>query len=106
MDELKPIEVADPGGLPDAVRARVRRRRAVHRARAGAGVVCVMLVAMVGVMMVQVNDEQPRDAWEHNAVISLDDPMFDALDEGYRNNRVDTRWRAGARLDGDWVLEM
>ena len=108
MDELKPIEVADAGGLPDVVRAKVRRRRAVHRARAGAGVgvVGVMLVAMVGVMMVQVNDGPVRDAWEHNAVISLDDPMFDALDEGYRNNRVDTRWRAGARLDGDWVLEM
>ena len=45
MDELKPIEVADAGGLPDVVRAKVRRRRAVHRARAGAGVgvVCVML---------------------------------------------------------------
>lgn len=106
MDELKPIEVADAGGLPDAVRARVRRRRVVHRARVGASVVCVVLVALAGVMMVQVDDETTRDAWEHNAVISLDDPMFDALDEGYRNNRVDTRWRAGARLDGDWVLEM
>ena len=106
MDELKPIEVADAGGLPDAVRARVRRRREVHRARLGAGVVCVVLVAVVGVMMVQVDDETSRDAWEHDAVISLDDPMFDALDEGYRNNRADTRWRAGARLDGDWVLEM
>ncbi len=106
MDELKPIEIADAGGLPDAVRARVRRRRVAHRARVGVGVVCVMLVAAVGAMMVQVNDETSRDAWEHNAAISLDDPMFDALDEGYRNNRVDTRWRAGARLDGDWVLEM
>tara|TARA_E500000318_G_scaffold42553_2_gene40695 strand:- start:845 stop:1165 length:321 start_codon:yes stop_codon:yes gene_type:complete len=106
MDELKPIEVADAGGLPDAVRARVRRRRVVHRARVGGGVVCVLLVAVVGVLMVQVDDETTRGAWEHNAVISLDDPMFDALDEGYRNNRVDSRWRAGARLDGDWVLEM
>ncbi|MFG0298284.1 MAG: hypothetical protein ACF8K1_01605, partial [Phycisphaerales bacterium JB047] len=85
MDELKPIEVADAGGLPNAVRAKVRRRRAVHRARAGAGVVCVMLVALIGVMMVQVHDGPVRDAWEHNAIISIDDPMFDALDEGYRN---------------------
>ena len=106
MDELKPIEVADAGGLPDAVRSRVRRRRVVRRTRVGAGVVCVMLVAVVGVMMVQVDDKPTRDAWEHNAVISLDDPIFDALDQGYRNNRVDTRWRAGARLDGDWVLEL
>lgn len=106
MDDLKPIEVAETGGLPDTVRARVRRRRVVHRARVGAGVVCLVLVALVGVVMVQMDDATTRDAWEHNAVISLDDPMFDALDEGYRNNRVDTRWRAGTRLDGDWVLEM
>ncbi len=106
MDELKKMEVGDVGAMPDALRARVRRRRVAHRARVGVGVVCVVLVAAVGMMMVQVDEETTRDAWEHNAVFSLDDPMFDALDEGYRNNRVDTRWRAGARLDGDWVLEM
>ncbi len=106
MDELKPIEVADAGGLPDAVRARVRRRQVVHRARIGAGAVCVVLVAMAGVMMVRPGGQSQQGSWQNNAVITIDDPMFDALDEGYRNNRVDTRWRAGARLDGDWVLEM
>ena len=51
MDELKPIEVADAGGLPEALRSRVRRRRVVHRARVGGGVVCVLLVAVVGVLV-------------------------------------------------------
>ena len=106
MDELTKMEVGDAGALPEALRTRVRRRQVVHRARVGGGVVCVLLVAVVGVLVGQVDDETTRGAWEHNAVITIDDPMFDALDEGYRNNRVDTRWRAGARLDGEWVLEM
>ena len=106
MDELKPIEVADAGGLPEALRSRVRRRRVVHRARVGGGVVCVLLVAVVGVLVGRPGGQSQQGSWQNNAVITIDDPMFDALDEGYRNNRVDTRWRAGARLDGDWVLEM
>ena len=106
MDELKPIEVADAGGLPEALRSRVRRRRVVHRARVGGGVVCVLLVAVVGVLVGRPGGQSQQGSWQNNAVITIDDPMFDALDEGYRNNRVDSRWRAGARLDGDWVLEM
>ncbi|MAO25124.1 MAG: hypothetical protein CMJ35_06750 [Phycisphaerae bacterium] len=108
MDELKAVEFGDAGGLPDAVRSRVRRRRAVRRVRGLAGSAAVLaLCAVVGVFVIGPGD---HGAGVHGrsdgAVISLDDPMFDALDQGRGMGRVDTRWRAGARLDGDWVWEM
>lgn len=106
MDELKRVEFGDAGALPEALRSRVRRRRVVHRARVGGGVVCVLLVAVVGVLVGRPGGQSQQGSWQNNAVITIDDPMFDALDEGLGNSRVDTRWRAGARLDGDWVLEM
>jgi len=106
MDELTKMEVGDAGALPEALRTRVRRRQVVHRARVGGGILCVLMVAAVGVLVGRPGGQSQHDSWQNNAVITIDDPMFDALDEGYRNNRVDTRWRAGARLDGDWVLEM
>ncbi|MCR9075434.1 MAG: hypothetical protein NXI07_05280 [bacterium] len=106
MDELKRVEFGDAGAMPETLRSRVRRRRVVHRARVGGGVVCVLLVAVVGVLVGRPGDPSPQDSWRGGAVITIDDPMFDALDRGDGMGRVDTRWRAGARLDGDWVLEM
>ena len=106
MDEMKTGSFGDSGGLPDAVRTTVRRRRAMHRAKAGGAVLCVVLVAALGVLMTRPGVEATKEAWREGAVISIDDPMFDALDRGFGENRVDPRWRAGVRLDGDWVLEM
>ncbi len=108
MDELKAMEFGDAGAMPDALRARVQRRRMVHRARVGGGMLCVLLVAVVGVMLARPSASTPTmDGWRDGAVISIDDPMFDALDGGRGGLGSDlTRWRAGARLDGDWALEM
>lgn len=106
MDEMKTGSFGDSGGLPDAVRICVRRRRVVHRAKTAGAAVCVVIVATIGVVVSRPADQSAGDAWRHGAVISIDDPMFDALDRGVGENRVDPRWRAGARLDGDWVLEM
>jgi hypothetical protein len=106
MDELKTNAFGDSGRMPDTVRSRVRRRRITHRVQTGGAVLCVALVAALGVLMTRPSVESPDNAWRGGAVISIDDPMFDALDRGLGENRVDPRWRAGARLDGDWVLEM
>lgn len=108
MDELKAVEFGDAGAMPEVLRARVRRRRVAHRVRIGGGVVLgVALVAMAGVFFSQAGPAGSGvDGWRDGVVISIDDPMFDALDRVEGNNRVDTRWRAGARLDGDWALEM
>ena len=106
MDELRKMEVGDAGAMPETLRSRVRRRRVVHRARVGGGVVCVLLVAVVGVLVARPGDPSAQGSWQGGAVITIDDPMFDALDRGDGMGRVDTRWRAGARLDGEWVLEM
>ena len=107
MDEMKRVEFGEAGAMPEALRARVRRRRVVHRVKMGGAVACVVLVAVLGVLMARPGAQSPAlDGWRDGAVISIDDPMFDALDQGHGMGRVDTRWRAGARLDGEWVLEM
>lgn len=106
MDELKRVEFGGAGAMPEMLRARVRRRRVVHRVKMGGAGLCVLLVAVVGVLMARPGVEVRDDGWRDGAVIGIDDPMFDALDQGRGMGRVDSRWRAGARLDGDWVLEM
>ena len=107
MDELKRVEFGDAGAMPEMLRAKVRRRRVVHRVKMGGAGLCVLMVAVVGVLMARPTSQKPAlDGWRDGAVIGIDDPIFDALDQGRGMGRADTRWRAGARLDGDWVLEM
>lgn len=107
MDELKRVEFGDAGAMPEMLRSRVRRRRMLHRVKIGGAGLCVLLVAVVGVLMARPGAQGTgMEGWREGAVIGIDDPMFDALDSGRGMGRVDTRWRAGARLDGDWVLEM
>ncbi|MEZ6163297.1 MAG: hypothetical protein R3B67_02565 [Phycisphaerales bacterium] len=107
MDELKRGEFGDAGAMPEMLRARVRRRRVVHRVKMGGAGLCVLLVAVVGVLIARPGVEVRNDGWRDGAVISIDDPMFDALDGGRGQPGGDlTQWRAGARFDGDWVLEM
>ncbi|MCA9274580.1 MAG: hypothetical protein KDA29_00985 [Phycisphaerales bacterium] len=106
MDELKRVEFGDAGAMPEMLRAKVRRRRVVHRAKVGGAGLCVVMVTVVGVLIARPGVEVRNDGWRDGAVIGIDDPMFDALDQGRGMGRVDPRWRAGARLDGDWVLEM
>lgn len=105
MDELKRVEFGDAGAMPEMLRTQLRRRRVVRRVKVGGGgVLCLLLVAAVGVLVARPGDPSAPGSWQDGAVISIDDPMFDALDRGDGMGRVDTRWRAGARLDGDWVL--
>ena len=107
MDELKSMEFGDAGAMPEMLRSRVRRRRVLHRVKIGGAGLCVLLVSVVGVFAIQPSDRgNALDGWREGAVIGIDDPMFDALDSGRGMGRVDPRWRAGARLDGDWVLEL
>ena len=106
MDELKRVEFGDAGAMPEMLRSRVRRRRVVHRVKVGGAGLCVLMVAVLGVLIARPGVEVRNDGWRDGAVIGIDDPMFDALDQGHGMGRVDSRWRAGARLDGDWVLEM
>lgn len=107
MDELKRVEFGAAGAIPEMLRARLRRRRVVHRVKMGGAGLCVVMVAVLGVVMARPGDQSPQDSWRGGAVISIDDPMFDALDGGSGQPGGDlTRWRAGARVDGDWVLEM
>jgi hypothetical protein len=108
MDEFKTIDFGDVGVLPDALRTKLKRRRGVRRVRQFAGsAMIVALCAAAGVYMTQPIKQTPSTAgWHAGAVITLDDPMFDILDEVNGDQRVDTRWRAGAWLDGDWALEM
>jgi len=108
MDEFKAVEFGDAGAMPVALRARLKRRRAARRVRGLAGSAVVLaLCAVVGVFLLKPMQQTPSvPGWRAGAVITLDDPMFDALDGGNGDQRVDTRWRAGTRLDGDWVWEM
>lgn len=108
MDEFKAVEFGDAGAMPVALRARLKRRRAARRVRGLAGSAVVLaLCAAVGVYVMPPMEHTPSTpGWRAGAVITLDDPMFDALDGGNGDQRMDTRWRAGARLDGDWVLEL
>lgn len=108
MDEFKTIEFGDAGALPAALRTKLKRRRLVRRTRGVAGsVVIVALCAAVGVYVMQPMEHTPSTpGWRAGAVITLDDPMFDALDGVNRDQRIDTRWRAGARLNEGLVLDL
>ena len=69
---------------------------------------CVLAIAgVVGFVAIQElghgSDEMDRI---DQSVLTIDDPMFDGLDQGRGAAPADPRWRAGARLDVDWVLEM
>lgn len=108
MDEFKTIEFGDAGALPETLRTKLKRRRAVRRVRGAAGsAVVVALCVAVGVYLMQPMEQTPSTpGWRAGAMITLDDPMFDALDGGNGDQRVDTRWRAGARFNEELVLDL
>lgn len=95
-------------GLPDAVRAKVRgRRRAVRVRNVSTGVFVFALVGGIGLIAMQQLGQGGADMDRiDRSVLTIDDPMFDGLDQGRGAAPADPRWRAGARLDVDWVLEM
>lgn len=110
MDEIQAVEFGDTGGLPTALRAMLRRRRHVRRARAigGAALVASLFAAGGALVVPPVEDDSGAQSWRDGAVISIsiDDPMFDSLDWRGESGGDLTRWRAGARLEDVWLLEL
>lgn len=108
MDEIRALEFGDAGGLPAVLRARLRRRRHVRRARAmgGAALVASLFAAAGVLVVVPVEDDSVPQGMRDGAVISIDDPMFDSLDWRGESGGDLTRWRAGARLEDVWLLEL
>ena len=110
MDEFKSMDagaMGDAGTLPGELRRALRRRRIMRRGRGLAGSAVVLaLLAAVGVFVADPDrDGMDMQGWNDGAVISIDDPMFDALDgigDGIGGG-VDTRWRAGARLNSEAI---
>jgi len=102
--------VVASGALPASVRARVRRRRVVHRVKTGggaiAGLAACVLVVVVLMRPSASGPGQGVPSWNEGAVIGIDDPMFDALDGRGGSLTGGTRWRAGMRLDDEWVLDI
>jgi len=99
MDRLETLDCGsfgDAGGLPDSLRARVRRQRAARRAKICGGLisVCVLLIALV-VMPFAVDSRGAPDA-SHSGemLLTIDDPIFDSLEHGLSGMRADSGWRA------------
>src|SRR5690606_14580550 len=113
MDELKTIEFGDAGVMPEALRARLRRRRWARRTlqAGGAGLVLVALVGGAAVLLGSpTGPDRGRELGGRlGPVLSIDDPMFDGLD-GFDGRgatpRSSVRWRAGSWLSGELSLEI
>ena len=111
MDETTVVNessLEQSSGLPDVVRARVRGRRRMVRVRNVTTGLCVFaLVGGVGLVAMQQLGQGGADMDRiDRSVLTIDDPMFDGLDQGRGAAPAEPRWRAGARLDVEWVLEM
>lgn len=113
LDRLNTARVPASGGLPDALRSRVRRRRWGRRARNAGGATLVLVALVAGAAVMLRPPTAPGEGGDHGAhlgpVLTIDDPMFDGLDglDGRGTTpQTSMRWRAGSRLSDDLGLEI
>ncbi|MFG0306511.1 MAG: hypothetical protein ACF8Q5_09915 [Phycisphaerales bacterium JB040] len=90
------------GPLPERVRAALRHRRRVRRARVGAALASVAFVALLSVVLSSTGGARPDG--EYGPVrLDFDDPMLAALDAGASGRGgVEREWSVGMVYRGDW----
>ena len=110
--ELRP-ELPEPAPMPDTLRGALRRRRTARRARHATAA----LLALAAVAAFTIVTQPPTPVNEPGAPlardtdpISIDDPMFQALDSNLNLRRAalenPERWSAGALFQGYWPSEL
>ena len=89
--------------LPDGVRAAVRHRRRARRARVGAALASVGVVALVGVVLSRPGGGGAASDEFGPVRLAFDDPMLAALDgAGAGPNGAEREWSIGMVYRGDW----